>query len=143
MLMRWLKIRLAHTHQFQQSNFKLRAVAKQGIIEGVRTHIPTEYDDLHTTGTAPVLSITGSDLSVTHAPTEQITLTVTATGSYPLTRAELFVNNKFIGQSNQVPLTFSFTTEDIKGISSENEITIIGYDAIMNKGTYSAKLLIK
>lgn len=118
-------------------------VAKQGIVEGVRTHIPTEYDDLHTTGTVPVLSITGSDLSITHTPTEQITLTITATGSYPLARAELFINNKFIGQSNQVPLTFSFTTEDIKGISSENEITIIGYDAIMNKGTYSAKLLIK
>lgn len=117
--------------------------SRQGIIEGVRNHIPTEYDNLHTTGAVPILSVIGSDLSIAHTPTEQITLMVTGTGTYPLSSAELFVNSKFISRSTQTPFSFSFTAEDIRGISSENEITIVGYDTIMNKGTYSAKLLIK
>lgn len=117
-------------------------VAKQGIIEGDRSAIPTEYDTLHASTTAPVLTITGTDLAVPHTTAEQITFTITGAGAYPLSRVELFVNGKLIERIAQAPFSFTFTPDEITGLMTENDLTIIGYDAILNKSTYSAKLLI-
>lgn len=117
-------------------------VAKQGIKEGDRSTIPTEYDTLHTTSAAPVLTITGTDLAAAHTTTEQMTFTITGAGAYPLSRAELYLNGVLIERTAKEPFSFSFIPDEITGLMTENNLTIIGYDTILNKGTYSAKLLI-
>lgn len=117
-------------------------VAKQGIVEGDRSTIPTEYDTLHATTTAPVLTITSTDLAVPHTITEQITIAVTGTGTHPLSRVDLFINGKLIERITKEPYSFTFTPDEITGLMTENDITVIGYDMILNKSTYSAKLFI-
>ena len=117
-------------------------VASQNIPEGDRSGIPTEYDTSHTAAAAPVLSISGTDFTQTHNKNERIVLSVTSTGLYPLSKVEFFINGQFIESSAQSPFLFSFVPEDISNISTENDITMIGYDSILNKAESSVKLLV-
>lgn len=115
-------------------------VATQNIREGDRSGIPTTYDTLRSTVTPPSLSITGVDLTTPHNPAERIVFTVTSNGVYPLARVDFFMNGHLVEQKTKTPFIFSFTPEDVTGLVAENEIVIIGYDSIFNKGVYSTKL---
>lgn len=117
----------------------------QNILEGDRSGIPTTYDTTHSIETSPVLSVTGADFTITHNASERIVFTVTNNNNnsvYPLSRVDFFINGQLIDQNKQAPFSFSFTPEDIVGLLPENEITLIGYDSILNKGMYSVKLKI-
>lgn len=117
--------------------------ATQNILEGDRSAIPTEYDTNHTSESAPVLSVLGVDLTKTYASNETITLQVSSTGEYPLSRVELYVNGQLIEKRLESPFSLSFAMEDISSLSETNTITVIGYDSIFNKGTYTAQLLVE
>lgn len=118
-------------------------VATQNILEGDRSGIPTTYDTTHSPEVAPVLSVNGVDFTTPHNVTDPITFTVMSNGLYPLSRVEFFINGKLIEQNTLAPFLFSFTPSDITDLATENEITIIGYDSILNKGFYYSKLQIQ
>lgn len=115
-------------------------VATQNIREGDRSGIPTTYDTTHSATAVPVLSVTGVDFVAPHSTTERMVFTVTSNGLYPLSRVDFFINGQLIDQNTRAPFSFSFTPEDVVGLTTENDITIVGYDSILNKGVYSAKL---
>ncbi len=115
-------------------------VATQNIFEGDRSSIPSGYDTTHNPASAPVLSVTGTDLTQPHSASDSIALTITSTGVYPLSRVEFFINGQFIEKKAISPLTFTFTPSDIPNLMTENEITFIAYDSILNKTNYTAKL---
>ncbi len=117
-------------------------VAGQNISEGYRGDIPTEFDTSRGAESAPILTVSGIDFLQPQNKAGLITLSVTSTGKYPLSRVEFFINGQFIERSSQSPFSFSFTPEDVSSIATENEITAVGYDSILNKATYTAKLLV-
>ncbi|MEK7538723.1 MAG: PBP1A family penicillin-binding protein [Patescibacteria group bacterium] len=117
--------------------------AKQSFPEGDRSGIPTEYDNVHTPESSPIISLSGSDLAVPHTKADRISITVGSTGPYPLSRVELYVNGVFVDKSTQPPFTISFIPENIDVSNPENEITIIAYDSVFNKSTVSTKLKIQ
>ena len=117
--------------------------ASQNIVEGDRSAIPTEYDTTHTVGSTPIISLEGVDFSVPHPPSERIMFKVVSSGQYPLSRVEFFINGQLVEKNTQAPFAFSFTPEDISELGNENTITIVGYDSILNKGTYSANLIVQ
>lgn len=117
--------------------------ATQNIPEGDRSSIPTEYDTNHTSESAPVLSVSGTDLGQPHAINETITLSVGSIGKYPLSRVELFFNGQLIEKRTEFPFSFSFTPEEITSLSADNTITIVGYDSIFNKGVYTVQLQVE
>lgn len=118
-------------------------VATQNIVEGDRSAIPGEYDTVHTNETAPVLSISGVDFTQPHFSSENITFTVISAGQYPISRVDLFINNRLVEKKMEAPFSFSFTPEEISSISTDNTITLIGHDSIFNKGMYSAQLRVE
>lgn len=118
-------------------------VATQNIVEGDRSRIPTTYDTTRSPAAIPVLSVTGADFSVPHSTTERLVFSVANNGLYPLSRVDFFINGELIDQRSSAPFSFSFTPEDITGLLTENEITFVGYDSILNKGVYTAKLQIQ
>jgi len=121
----------------------LRAWVKtQNIKEGDRSGIPTEYDTNHTLDSIPVVSFSGSDLGVTHKADETITIVVSTVSKYPVSRVEFFVNNELIEKKTSEPFVFSFTPNNLTALSTNNTITVIVYDSILNKGVLVAQLLI-
>ncbi|HAT68263.1 MAG: hypothetical protein A2481_03740 [Candidatus Yonathbacteria bacterium RIFOXYC2_FULL_47_9] len=118
-------------------------VNTKNIPEGDRSGIPTTHDTTHSPEVAPVLLVSGVDFMIPHNSTDPITFTVTSSGPYSLNNVEFFINGKLVEQNTLTPFSFSFTPEDIADLSTENEITLVGYDSILNKGIYSAKLYIQ
>lgn len=118
---------------------------KQNIKEGDRSNIPTEYDTSHTTENSPVLSITGTDLNSPHDRSERIFFTVGSTSVSPLKYVEFFINNQLIERRDNTPFSFSFVPEDIIDLNTNDtfNISLVGYDQILNKGQYSVKLQVQ
>ncbi len=117
--------------------------ANQNIQEGYRGGIPTTYDTVHTPENIPVLSISAVDLKQVHYADTQLSFTVSSTGKFPLARVEFFINGQFIEEDTQTPFSITFTPKSIDVITTENNLTIIGYDTVFNKGEYSGKLLVQ
>ncbi len=114
----------------------------QNIPEGYRGDIPTEYDTNRTIESAPILTVSGIDFSQPQNKEGRITLSVSSSGRYPLSKVEFFINERFIESSTQAPFSFSLIIEDVENITTENNIVIIGYDSILNKSIYTVKLLV-
>lgn len=121
----------------------LRAWVKtQNIKEGDRSAIPTEYDTSHTVESIPVATLSGTDLGIPHKTDEMITVAVSVASKYPVDRVEFYVNSELINKKNSEPFVFSFVPNNLTTILPNNTITVVVYDAILNKGVSVAQLLI-
>jgi penicillin-binding protein 1C len=94
---------------------------------------PNSEDDIHTESYAPKISITSPNDSTTYGADERIYLTIENSGKFALKKMDIFVNGVYIG-SSESPFNFSFVPKSIADISDENEIRIISYDEVFNRG---------
>lgn len=117
-------------------------VTAQNFKEGDRSAIPTEYETNHTVENTPIVSLSGSDFSIYHNPSDLISVSVSATSVFPIDKVEFYVNNQLVGKKVEVPYTFSFTPSNIDSLSSKNTITAVVYDSVLNKGVLTTQLLI-
>lgn len=118
-------------------------VASQNIKEGDHSGIPIGYDTSHTPESIPVISVSGIDFGSPHSADENIKAVISVLSKYPVSRVEFFINGELIDKKTATPFTFSFNPKNIASISTTNTITIVVYDSIFNKGTYSAQLIIE
>jgi hypothetical protein len=56
---------------------------------------------------------------------------------------EIFINNQLVSQSTQAPFYFTFIPQNIDNSTTTKDITIIGYDSMLNKTLYTGKLLLQ
>ncbi|MCK9344730.1 MAG: penicillin-binding protein [Candidatus Pacebacteria bacterium] len=117
-------------------------VASKNIAEGDRSGIPTEYDNNHSSDAVSSVTLSGTDITLSHKPDEVITLSVSTMSRYPVSRVELFLNGELVGKKTAEPFVFSFTPQDFGSLTTYNSLTAVVYDSILNKGTGSAQLLI-
>ena len=94
---------------------------------------PNIEDDIHTDSSAPEVLILEPNKNKTYRADERIYLTVINNGKFPLKKIDIFVNDVYIGNV-EYPFNFSFIPENIADISDENEIRIISYDEVFNRG---------
>lgn len=118
-------------------------VLSQGIIEGDRSGIPSEYDTTHTADSTPVVSLSGIDFNVPHKADENIVVSVSVVSTYLVSRVELFMNGELIDKKFVSPFIFSFTPNNLVSLSTNNLITVVAYDSIFNKGVSTAQLIIE
>jgi 1A family penicillin-binding protein len=101
---------------------------------------PTQYDDLHTSASVPNISITSPAPGTTVSRNDRITISFTRTPSnngtqtYPLSVAEFYVNEKYIGNSTQEPFMFAFSPKDLDGVMHDNTLKIVVKDSVNNQG---------
>lgn len=105
----------------------------QGIIEGDRSWIPTAYDDVHTPEKAPQVTIQSPQPASVFSVNQSVPVSIHATGSYALTKADLFINGVLVSSSTQFPFSFSFTPNDMGVTPGTGTISIVVYDAIFNR----------
>lgn len=118
-------------------------VLSQNILEGDRSAIPSEYDTSHTIESAPIVSLSGVDFNAVHKTDESITVYVSVINTYPISRVELFVNGELVDKKTITPFLFSFTPSSLSSLSTNNTITVVVYDSILNKGISTAQLLVE
>jgi membrane peptidoglycan carboxypeptidase len=98
---------------------------------------PFGEDNVHTSSSQPVISILEPNNSSSYSKDQRIYLKIESTGSSPLTKVDVFINNIYVN-ALQAPFTFSFVPEDIENIGATNEIRVVGYDAFYNHSEATA-----
>lgn len=118
-------------------------VASKNIIEGDRSAIPSEFDTNHSPDSAPIVSVTGVDFLIPHKADENLTLYASSTTKFPISSVEFFVNGELIAKKTASPFIFSFKPSSIDSLSSNNTISVVVHDLILNKGTFTTQLIIE
>lgn len=95
--------------------------------------IPQTSDDIHIELNKPNVSIVEPNIMTNYLPDQKIQLKITSLGRFPLQKIDIFVNDIYLGTSNP-PFNFSFIPSDLDNLKNENEIKIISYDTVYNRG---------
>ena len=94
------------------------------------------------TGTVPVLKISGMSEDY-YKDSDNVSFLVNSTGSMPIKKVDVFINNIYLKSLKSAPFYVSFIPKEIEGILNENTIRIIGYDTSGNAGEITSSLLIQ
>jgi len=121
--------------QFNLWEYSVRKWAvSQNIQQETIDTMPKEFDDVHKPEFFPHLTITEPNPETLYAMNKEIVITPQNNGTYPLSKVDFFINGMFMGSSTNSPFTLSFMPSDLNIIKNQNQITVIGYDTIFNKG---------
>lgn len=118
-------------------------VSTQSINEGDRSGIPSVYDTSRTPESIPVVSLSGTDLSSIHKKDELVTISVSVASKYPVNRIEFFVNGELLDSKTFEPFSISFVPNTLTSVLTNNTITIVVYDSILNKGVLTTQLVLE
>lgn len=103
--------------------------------------IPTEDDPIHKPEFAPTVSINAPKAGAVFGKNERVTVSISATPKkYSVLKAELYINGIFVDSSFATPFSFSFIPKDVSGIADSNEIKVIVYDTVLNRGEVSVTI---
>ena len=119
--------------QFERWEYRIAEwVQNNNLIQDVV--IPTKYDDIHTPALAPNIKIIYPVSNKKYNPNQKINVMISnnSYSKYPLTKLNYYLNGKYIGSSNST--IFSFIPNEIDSIKEVNELKIIGFDSVLNKG---------
>ncbi len=98
---------------------------------------PTMVDDVHTEAKKPKVSILEPNSFTSYGANQLITLKINSVGIYPLKRIDVFINDTFM-DTIEYPFVFSFSPKDLDNLQTKNEIKLISYDSVENRGETSA-----
>jgi len=102
-------------------------------VEASATAIPTETDNVHIPANMPTAKIIlPAGANSTFSRNQSVSIEVSATGKYPINKAELFINNSYIGASTGPSFKFTFSPADYESTKENNDLTAIVYDSVYN-----------
>jgi hypothetical protein len=99
--------------------------------------LPTAYDNVHTAEKQPTISIEYPDAVELYPADQPIFIQLDYEIEYPVDSFDVFVNNTYLGNTKNLPFSFSFTPSAIENIQSVNELKVIVRDEVYNKAEAS------
>ena len=93
---------------------------------------PTLYDDVHTAASKPIISISSPNQATIYDKNASIPVSIQSMSS--LRKVDFFVNGNYLGSSTTAPFLFSFSPNEVDGLGQTNELKVVGYDQVYNKG---------
>lgn len=104
---------------------------------------PTDFDNVHIQENKPKITIINIDPNKEYSMSERIAVKVKSVGNYPLSKTEYILNGQYIGSSKNPPFDFIISPEEIRTIKKDNELRVVGYDTVFNKGEDVINIKIK
>lgn len=92
---------------------------------------PYGQDDAHTVANKPIVGIVQPNTTTIYPNNQKIQLTLSNSGTYPLQKIDIFINDVYLGTS-KYPFNFSFTPSDLENLKDTNDIKIVSYDTAYN-----------
>ena len=78
---------------------------------------PNDYDNIHTDYNKPIVSIVEPNIENIYPVNQKIELLIESRGVYPLSKIDIFINDVFVGTSNN-PINFSFTPGELDNLKT-------------------------
>ena len=94
---------------------------------------PTAYDDVHVDALKPIISVVEPSTTTIYNPDQKIQLQIVSSGHFPLQKIDIFVNDFYLG-TTKPPFNFSFIPSSLDQLKEDNELKIISYDSVYNRG---------
>lgn len=125
----------ADDSQFNSWEFAVRKwVAVNNIFEPDEQLIPADFDDVHKPEFFPKVTVTTPSSSAAYPPNQKIFISTLVNSSFPISKVEFFLNGEYLGNSSLHPFIFSFIPGDFENITDENQLRVVVYDSVFNKG---------
>lgn len=106
--------------------------------------IPAEDDPIHKPEFSPTVSISAPKADAVFDKNERVIVSLSAAAKkYPLLKAELYINGIFVDSSFSAPFSFSFAPRDLSGITNTNELKVVVYDTVLNRGEASVTFVVE
>jgi 1A family penicillin-binding protein len=110
----------------------------------VGTPPPTQYDNVHTPESAPRISITSPANGNNFVSGDQVNVSISYQGRFPLQKAEYYLNNNLIGSTVGENPNFSFWVNQTPQVQNgSNTLRVVVYDNVQNKGEASVNINIR
>lgn len=94
---------------------------------------PSAIDNIHIDSSKPIIAIIEPNTTTTYSPDQKIYLKISSAGPFPLQKVDIFINDIYLGRYNSAS-DFSFIPAKIENLQANNELKIIVYDNIYNRG---------
>ncbi|MFH0755434.1 MAG: penicillin-binding protein [bacterium] len=105
---------------------------------------PIAYDNIHIEANKPKIKILMPVQNIEYGEDEKINIMFNASGNYPITKANFYLNNELVGSSEKYPFNLSFIPYSINSfIIGENELKVVVFDSVYNKGESVVSVNIK
>ncbi len=105
--------------------------------------IPKELDDVHKPEFNPKITIIEPRPENSYTENSKITIQLQNSSKFPISRVDVFLNNIYLGSTVSAPFNFSFNPSNIEGVSAKNNLKVIVYDSVKNKGEATTELNIE
>ena len=105
--------------------------------------IPTTLDDVHTPEKSPKISFVSPQNNSSIGPRDQLSIKLQSSGAYPAQKTEIYLNGKYVMTAEKDPLNISFFPSDIASLSDTNQLSVVLYDSVFNKGTATTTFSIR
>jgi penicillin-binding protein 1C len=102
---------------------------------------PVSTDNIHTDSLKPKVTILSPKSSAVYPQGQRVVLSISSSGPYPIQKMEVFINDSYI-DSLTPPWNFSFVPEDIENLREVNELKLVYYDTVYNRGETSTSFRI-
>ncbi len=104
---------------------------------------PAGFDDIHTSTNTPHITIGSPRNTQSFKQDDQIPVIVSETGQFPLQKIEVFLNNSFVGSTQNGTPLLTFTPSQVTGVVvGENKLSVTGTDTAGNTVTTSLLITI-
>lgn len=117
---------------------------EQKLTDETEVVIPTEDDPIHKPEFAPVVSIVSPKNGTVFKKNERVVVSISAMPKkFPLLKAELYANGVFVDSFFAAPFSFSFIPKDLSGITDSNELKVVVYDTVLNRGEVTTTIAVE
>ncbi|OGD67117.1 hypothetical protein A2442_01835 [Candidatus Campbellbacteria bacterium RIFOXYC2_FULL_35_25] len=126
--------------QFGRWEYSVQKWIQANNLYANNTTMPTSYDDIHTPELSPKIKMIYPDANTTYNPNDKINVVTSSVGvtRYPLTTFNYYLNGNYIGSSKTG--VFSFTPSETSEVKGDNELKVIVFDSVLNKGETTTRL---
>jgi len=105
---------------------------------------PTTYDDVHTEVNKPLITIVSPLQSFEYSKDSRLSVIFSIKAKYPISRADFYLNDEFIGTSDTNPFIFNFIPSSTESfIVGTNKLKVVVYDNVYNKNETTVLVKIK
>ena len=115
---------------------------EHGIKDEDASVIPTEYDPFHRPEFFPKVNINYPPNGTSAKKSDRIFVSIISSGKYSAVKAELYINGEFVASSKKSPFSFVFVPSDLENINRENELRVVVFDSVQNRGEATIKFFV-
>ncbi|MBL7045956.1 MAG: transglycosylase domain-containing protein, partial [Parcubacteria group bacterium] len=95
--------------------------------------IPTDFDGIHGPSLSPSVELISPQEGSSYNRSSTVTATLGLDSKFPISKADYFVNNVFVGSSTRAPYSLNINLNTVSDIDRRNVLRVVVYDSVLNK----------